>query len=258
MSSVGRCQRLRGLLVPAAFLVAALSTAGHAWDAVSIAGAHTDPGHVLVAIHALLRTGVAVAFALFTVGRAAPLRPVRDPVVFVVCAFVMIAPVALTNPSSRTLTALLIAGVAVAVAGTAWLLVSVLVLGRCFGVLPAARGLVLRGPYRVVRHPVYLGELVAMAGLAIAVPLLANLVLVTAVLAAQLVRMRLEEQALSDAFPEYASYANRTRALVPLPRRSRSRPVALPFRRRGHASPRRLGSRVELERAARLGCANPE
>jgi protein-S-isoprenylcysteine O-methyltransferase Ste14 len=229
MPSAGRYQRLRGLLVPAAFLVAALSTAGHAWNAVSIAGAHPDNGHVLVAINALLRTGVAFAFAVFTVGRAAPHRRARDPLAFVICAFVMIASVAFTHPGSRTPAALLIAGDAVAVAGASWLLVSVMALGRCFGVLPEARGLVVRGPYRAIRHPVYLGELVALAGLAIAAPVPENLILGTAVLAAQLVRIRLEERALSDAFSEYASYAKRTRALVPLPRKFRSpRPVVAP------------------------------
>jgi protein-S-isoprenylcysteine O-methyltransferase Ste14 len=232
MPSVGRYHRLRGLLVPTAFLVGAVYTASHAWDAVSVAAAHADSGQVLAAIHALLRTGVSFAFAMFTVGRAAPHRPARDPLAFVACAFVMfVIPVVFTYPSSRTAAPLLIAGDAVAVAGAAWLLVSVLALGRCFGVLPAARGLVVRGPYRVVRHPVYLGELVALAGLAIAVPVPENLVALIAILAAQLVRARFEERALSEAFCEYASYAKRTPALVPLPRkatgeRSRLRPFS--------------------------------
>jgi protein-S-isoprenylcysteine O-methyltransferase Ste14 len=41
---------------------------------------------------------------------------------------------------------------------------SLLSLGRWFGVWPALRGLATRGPYRVVRHPMYLAYLVADIG----------------------------------------------------------------------------------------------
>ncbi len=43
-----------------------------------------------------------------------------------------------------------------------WSLVS---LGNRFGIAPADRGLVVRGPYRIVRHPMYLGELILRASL---------------------------------------------------------------------------------------------
>jgi protein-S-isoprenylcysteine O-methyltransferase Ste14 len=41
---------------------------------------------------------------------------------------------------------------------------SLLSLGRRFGVFPALRGLVTRGPYRLVRHPIYLSYLIADIG----------------------------------------------------------------------------------------------
>jgi len=38
-------------------------------------------------------------------------------------------------------------------------LVSLVSLGRSFAILPARRAIVARGPYRLVRHPIYLAEL---------------------------------------------------------------------------------------------------
>ena len=42
--------------------------------------------------------------------------------------------------------------------------VSLLTMGRLFGVRPALRGLVTRGPYRIVRHPMYLSYILADIG----------------------------------------------------------------------------------------------
>jgi protein-S-isoprenylcysteine O-methyltransferase Ste14 len=39
-----------------------------------------------------------------------------------------------------------------------------LTLGRLFGIRPALRGLATRGPYRIVRHPIYLSYVVADIG----------------------------------------------------------------------------------------------
>src|SRR5204863_7942272 len=124
--------------------------------------------------------------------------PAREPVAFVACALAIAAVVAIGHPGAGS-TATLVAGEVLAVASCAWLLASVLALGRCFGVLPEARGLVTRGAYRVVRHPVYLGEIAACAGLALAAPSPRNGLVLAVFVGAQLVRMGFEERALTHA-----------------------------------------------------------
>ena len=71
------------------------------------------------------------------------------------------------------------------------------------------------GPERGDRHPVYLGELGVFAGLVIGAPTIWNLTCAAVIVAAQFVRMGLEEQALEAEFPEYADYARRTPRLTP-------------------------------------------
>jgi protein-S-isoprenylcysteine O-methyltransferase Ste14 len=202
-------------LVPGGFVIAAAVTGEHAWQGILTATGSPTARHILLAQYALLRAAVAIAFALFTIQRSQPHRHSRDPLAFVVCGFAMAAVMAVAGPGQGTPPGLLLAGDFVAVCGCVWLLASVLTLGRCFGVLPEARGLVVRGPYGLVRHPVYVGEIVALSGLTLAAPGPWNLVLLAIFVAAQILRTRMEERALSDAFPDYASYAARTGRLLP-------------------------------------------
>jgi protein-S-isoprenylcysteine O-methyltransferase Ste14 len=212
-------------LVPAAFAAAAVVTGAHAVERVADALSHPGGRPVLVAIYYLLRTIIVAAFAAFTVRRAEPQRRAREPLALGACAVAIAAVLAFTPPGSGSAPGLMLAGDLVAVLGCLWLLASVLALGRCFGVLPEARGLVTRGPYRAVRHPVYLGEIAACAGLALAAPSLRNGLVLAVFVGAQLVRMGFEERALTHAFPEYAAYAERTPRLIPGMRPSR-RPLA--------------------------------
>jgi protein-S-isoprenylcysteine O-methyltransferase Ste14 len=165
--------------------------------------------------YASLRTAIVLAFSLFVFTRGPSRRPSRDPVAFAACAAAVGGIVLLEAPPASAATSLVLAGDLIAFLACVWLLASVISLGRCFGVLPEARGLVTRGPYKIVRHPVYLGELAACAGLMVAAPTTRNLVVAAVFAAAQAVRMRLEEKELADQFPEYRRYAAETPRLVP-------------------------------------------
>ncbi len=90
-----------------------------------------------------------------------------------------------------------------------------LYLGRAFSIMPEARRLVTRGPYAIVRHPVYLFEEISIVGIMLqhTQPWAALLLVVH--LAIQLARLVNEEKVLSAAFPEYAAYAAKTARLIP-------------------------------------------
>jgi protein-S-isoprenylcysteine O-methyltransferase Ste14 len=202
------------VLVTLLFCAATAATAMTAFDRVQTAlVVGTTRAWALVG-YWVLKTAVIGAFAFFVAVRPESRRPSRDPVAFVACAAALGLLLALRQPSGSS-TSLVLAGDFVALASYVWLLASVLALGRCFGILPEARGLVTRGLYRFVRHPVYLGELGAVLGFAIGAPTFWNIGVLVAFYVAQTVRMRLEEQALGREFPEYTEYAAATPRLVP-------------------------------------------
>ena len=93
-------------------------------------------------------------------------------------------------------------------------------LQRCFGMAPEARGLVTGGAYRLVRHPLYLGEFVAFLGALLPVLSPFTLLIYLTFCGLQARRVALEERVLAETFPEYGEYRRRTPALVPWPRPS--------------------------------------
>ncbi|MBV9326887.1 MAG: isoprenylcysteine carboxylmethyltransferase family protein [Chloroflexi bacterium] len=117
--------------------------------------------------------------------------------------------------ATRSIDLLLASSVAVIV-GTLWATWSVATLGRCFGLFPEVRGLVTRGPYRLVRHPVYLGEIVSAVGLMLARPHVVLVLLFVAFVGLQYWRTVYEERALCNAFPnDYPVYARHVARLIP-------------------------------------------
>jgi protein-S-isoprenylcysteine O-methyltransferase Ste14 len=101
------------------------------------------------------------------------------------------------------------------IGGTVFAIFAVLVLGRSVSILPEARRLVTRGPYALVRHPLYLGEMTALAGVALQYFSPWTLLLLGLQWSFQLQRMKNEERVLFQVFPEYENYMARTARLIP-------------------------------------------
>ena len=76
--------------------------------------------------------------------------------------------------------------------------------------------LIRTGPYRFVRHPIYSGALLALAGTTLAVGEWRAVLALALILIAFLRRVRVEEAHLRALFPDYDQYRSETAALIPL------------------------------------------
>jgi protein-S-isoprenylcysteine O-methyltransferase Ste14 len=88
-------------------------------------------------------------------------------------------------------------------------------LGKSFSIFAEARRLVTEGPYRIVRHPLYLCEGVALIGVTLQVLSPLAVLIAIAALTVQCRRMINEEAILQATFPEYRIYAANTSFLIP-------------------------------------------
>lgn len=97
------------------------------------------------------------------------------------------------------------AGFALQLFGTGFQLYGKLVLGRSFGIVAANRGVVSSGPYRLVRHPIYLGYLVTHAGFLLSNMSVRNAAIYGVAYFFQIARIYAEERILSedDRYREY-------------------------------------------------------
>lgn len=99
--------------------------------------------------------------------------------------------------------------------GLIWSVWSLRHLDRSLSVVPQARVLVVDGPYRLVRHPLYLGEIVAMLGLALSLGGVWPVVGWSVLVALQCYRATQEESLLGAHLPGYAAYRARTARVLP-------------------------------------------
>ncbi|HKY29821.1 MAG TPA: isoprenylcysteine carboxylmethyltransferase family protein [Pyrinomonadaceae bacterium] len=88
-------------------------------------------------------------------------------------------------------------------------------LGRSFSVMAEARRLVTSGPYRIMRHPLYVFESVASLGILLQFFSSYTALIYLAHCFLQLQRMKKEEAVLETVFPEYQTYKLKTARVIP-------------------------------------------
>jgi protein-S-isoprenylcysteine O-methyltransferase Ste14 len=147
----------------------------------------------------------------------------RAPVVANLAAFGVFFPsLIIFSGNANGFTALLLAalGSLLAVAGAALVLRSRAELGPAWSFVPKAGqepGLVTTGPYRLVRHPIYLGLALLAMGEALAFSSWpAFLIVLSGIVPTFAWRARAEETLLSRTFGKrYALYQKQTKILIP-------------------------------------------
>src|SRR6266513_1547662 len=97
------------------------------------------------------------------------------------------------------------AGLVLVTLGAGLSLVSLLTMGKLFGVRPALRGLVTSGPYRFIRHPMYLSYILADIGYNLQEWHFVTLLLVLVGWMSLVYRIHAEERVLSQ-HTEWPSY----------------------------------------------------
>jgi protein-S-isoprenylcysteine O-methyltransferase Ste14 len=107
------------------------------------------------------------------------------------------------------------AGFGLQLAGLVIVIVSLLALGRSFGFLAADRGLKTRGPYAIVRHPVYASYLLIQSGYVLQSVSVRNIAIFALVSACNVGRVLAEERLLAES-AAYRAYRQHVRwRLIP-------------------------------------------
>jgi protein-S-isoprenylcysteine O-methyltransferase Ste14 len=118
-------------------------------------------------------------------------------------------------PSATLSSGMQMISAVISLAGSLAIVYAVLHLGKSFSIVPQARKLVVGGPYRFVRHPLYVAEEIAVIGVLLRCSWYAALPFLALHLGLQIRRMNYEESLLRAVFPDYEAYARRTARLIP-------------------------------------------
>ena len=161
------------------------------------------------------------SYALFGGSRTKEDRGTFDQIMWTVYLSQVAALVELVvkKPPSLPFDAVSWVALAAMIAGLALRTWAVVILGKFFTLnlqVQADQKIVEIGPYRVIRHPSYAGALLTFVASCVLLRSWVAVALASITLPiAFLRRIRHEERLLLEGFPEYATYAARTGALIP-------------------------------------------
>jgi protein-S-isoprenylcysteine O-methyltransferase Ste14 len=175
--------------------------------------------HALAVGHGVLTIGFTLLLAALFLTRKAPIGARARPLAMTIAlagTFIMF--IALAQPTMTDDWRLLALSDVLVATGLAFSIYALGALRSCFGLAPEARGLVTDGAYRIVRHPVYLGEFIALLGALVPVLAPLTIAIFASFCVLQIWRAALEESVLSQTFADYGAYRARTPALLPWPR----------------------------------------
>ncbi len=111
-------------------------------------------------------------------------------------------------------------GFAIGFIGAAFSIWAISHLKRSFGLRAAVRTLVTSGPYGRIRHPLYVGEIIHVFGIAVLSGTPVGLYLFGGAVVLQVVRAKIEERKFLRTLPEYRAYMANTGFLWPKLRRA--------------------------------------
>ncbi|GKQ49720.1 protein-S-isoprenylcysteine methyltransferase [Bradyrhizobium sp. Ce-3] len=100
-------------------------------------------------------------------------------------------------------------------AGLIMILVTIRHLGRSFSLVPQARSVVQTGPYRWIKHPLYLSEEIVFLGVVLQHLSWMTVALLILHIGIQVWRIHYEEDVLRRTLPEYSSYEASRWRLIP-------------------------------------------
>ncbi len=99
--------------------------------------------------------------------------------------------------------------------GMIMMLVTIRHLGRSFSLVPQARSVVQTGPYRWIKHPLYLAEEIAILGVVLQYLTPVTVTVLVLHIGVQVCRILYEEDLLRRTCPEYSSYEASRWRLIP-------------------------------------------
>ena len=179
--------------------------------------------NVVVVVHGLwvawiVGWFVASRWTAENVERASTTWRVADRILFAAGAILLFAPLGTPDIIAPT-AALAWTGACVTAAGLAFTTWARIHLGRYWSsaaALKSNHALIRSGPYRLARHPIYTGLLIALTGTALVTPTVGAAVALPLFIAGCLVKIHAEETLLTRRFgQEYVDYRREVRALIP-------------------------------------------